>query len=130
MAAEKVRAAFQRAKVRDLYDLWVFSSKPMKAELLRALVVLKLWQVKDAFDPEQFFKKIDSGKYDWDDLKRLLRSTEKLEAATVKADIKKRYAVLARLTEREKAVVAGARTGKAKREAEALRDEARRLFTT
>ena len=45
MIAEKVRAAFQRAKGRDLYDLHRLSTMPFDAELLRRLVVLKLWQV-------------------------------------------------------------------------------------
>lgn len=42
MIAEKVRAAFQRVKVRDLYDLHCFASTPFNGELLRRLVVLKL----------------------------------------------------------------------------------------
>ena len=44
MIAEKVRAAFQRAKVRDLYDLHRFATTPFDGELLRRLVVLKLWR--------------------------------------------------------------------------------------
>ena len=47
MIAEKVRAAYQRAKVRDLYDLHRFATTPFDGELLRRLVVLKLWQVRD-----------------------------------------------------------------------------------
>jgi len=52
MIAEEVRAAFQRAKVRDLYDLHRFAGTPFDVELLRRLVVLTLWQVRDPFDPE------------------------------------------------------------------------------
>jgi len=44
MAAEKVRAAFQRAKVRDLYDLFLLAKPDLQGDLLRRLVVLKLWQ--------------------------------------------------------------------------------------
>jgi hypothetical protein len=51
MIAEKVRAAFQRAKVRDLYDLHRFATTPFDGDLLRSLVVLKLWQVRDPFVP-------------------------------------------------------------------------------
>lgn len=63
MIAEKVRAAYQRAKVRDLYDLHRFSGTPFDAELLRRLAVLKLWQVRDPFDPEAFFTKLRRGVY-------------------------------------------------------------------
>lgn len=35
MIAEKVRASYQRAKVRDLYDLYRFSTKPFNCDLLR-----------------------------------------------------------------------------------------------
>jgi predicted nucleotidyltransferase component of viral defense system len=42
MIAEKVRAAFQRVTVRDLYDLHRFATTPFDGELLRRLAVLKL----------------------------------------------------------------------------------------
>ena len=51
MSAEKVRAAFQRAKVRDLYDLHRFASTPFDGELLRRIAVLKLWQVLNGIEP-------------------------------------------------------------------------------
>ena len=45
------------------YDLHRFATKPFVGELLRALVVLKLWQVRDPFVPDALFKKLRSGKY-------------------------------------------------------------------
>ena len=48
-------------------------------ELLRALVVLKLWQVRDRFVPEAFFEKLRSSKYDWAELQRLLRIADRVE---------------------------------------------------
>jgi len=44
MIAEKVRATFQRSKVRDLYDLHRFATTPFDSDLLRGLVVLKLYE--------------------------------------------------------------------------------------
>lgn len=41
MISEKVRAAFQRTKVRDLYDLYRFATTPFDGELLRRLVVFE-----------------------------------------------------------------------------------------
>ncbi len=70
--AEKIRAAYQRAKVRDLYDLYCYSKKPYNRSLVRALVVIKLWQVHDPFDPTKLLDRLRSESYDWNDLKSLL----------------------------------------------------------
>lgn len=50
--AEKIRACYQRSKARDIYDLSVFAIRPLDRPLIRRLVVLKLWQAGDTFDPE------------------------------------------------------------------------------
>ena len=42
--AEKICAASQRSKIRDLYDLAEISRRPLRQELVRSLAVLKLWQ--------------------------------------------------------------------------------------
>lgn len=48
--AEKIRACYQRNKARDIYDLGQFATRPLDQNLIRRLVVLKLWQARDAFD--------------------------------------------------------------------------------
>jgi predicted nucleotidyltransferase component of viral defense system len=111
MVAEKVRAAYQRAKVRDLYDLHRFATTPFDGELLRRLVVLKLWQVRDPFDPDAFFEKLRGGRYDWDDLQRLLRSSERIAPAEILATVEDRFGVLRGLSNLEQQLVADARSG-------------------
>ena len=49
--AEKIRACYQRNKARDIYDLGMFARKPLDQALIRRLLVLKLWQARDTFDP-------------------------------------------------------------------------------
>ncbi|MCY4004183.1 MAG: nucleotidyl transferase AbiEii/AbiGii toxin family protein [Rhodospirillales bacterium] len=72
--AEKIRACYQRSKARDIYDLSVFATRPLNRPLARRLVVLKLWQARDAFDPEAFFEKLaDASAFDWEDLRQLVR---------------------------------------------------------
>lgn len=45
VVAEKIRACFQRVRVRDLYDLAAFTkSDAWNPEVVRSLTVLKLWQ--------------------------------------------------------------------------------------
>lgn len=111
MVAEKVRASYQRAKVRDLYDLYRFASTIFDGELLRRLAVLKLWQVRDPFEPEVFFVRIRSGRYDWDDLHRLVRAGERFEPEAIIKAIEARFAFLANLTELERELIADAKSG-------------------
>jgi predicted nucleotidyltransferase component of viral defense system len=125
MISEKVRAAFQRAKVRDLYDLHQFATTPFDNDILRRLAVLKLWQVKDPFDPDAFFDKIRSAEYDWDDLHRLVRANERFQAKDILWAIETRFASLRNLSELERALIADARSGRNEQLAEQLRQEIR-----
>lgn len=127
MVAEKVRAAFQRVKVRDLYDLHRFATTPFDGELLRRLAVLKLWQARDPFDPEALFEKIRSGHYDWADVDRLVRSSERIEPAEIISSVENRFDVLRQLTELEQRVIADARSGWNEPLANRLRAEIRGL---
>jgi len=94
MVAKKVRAAFQRVKVRDLYDLYDlhrFTATPFDGELLRRLAVLKLWQVRDPFDPDAFFEKLRGGDYDWADIERLIRASDRIELAQIISTVESRF---------------------------------------
>jgi len=130
MIAEKIRAAYQRAKVRDLYDLHRFATTPFDGELLRRLVVLKLWQVCDPFDPDAFFERLRGSRYDWDDLQRLLRSSDRIEPAEVLATVENRFGVLRGLSDLEQQLVADARGGWNEPLAERLRAEIRGIAAT
>ena len=127
MMAEKVRAAFQRVKVRDLYDLHRLASTPFNGELLRRLTVLKLWQARDPFDPEALFRKLRDGDYDWADIQRLVRASERIEPADIIATVQARFGVLRQLTELEQQVIADARSGWNDPLADRLRAEIRQL---
>ena len=127
MIAEKVRAAYQRAKVRDLYDLHCFAARPFDGELLRRLAVLKLWQVAEPFEPGAFFEKLRSRSYDWEDLRRLVRASEQIEPEQVMRSVENRFAVLRQLTELERLVICDAKSGWNEPLAERLRAEIREL---
>jgi len=130
MIAEKVRAAFQRAKVRDLYDLHRFASTPFDGELLRRLAVLKLWQVRDPFDPDALFARINASDYDWQDLQRLMRSNDRVEASEILRTVEARFGSLRNLSELERSLIGDARSGRNDRLAERLRAEIRALAGT
>ncbi len=127
MIAEKVRAAFQRVKVRDLYDLHCFATTPFNGELLRRLAVLKLWQARDPFNPEALFEKLRGGDYDWADIQRLVRASERIEPAEIISSVEKRFAMLGQLTELEQQVIDDAKSGWNEPLADRLRAEIRNL---
>lgn len=111
MIAEKVRAASQRVKVRDLYDLHRFAMTPFNGDLLRRLVVLKLWQARDPFNPDAFFERLRGGDYDWADIGRLVRPSQWIDPAEIMASVEQRFAVLGQLSEIEHQVIADAKSG-------------------
>jgi predicted nucleotidyltransferase component of viral defense system len=101
--AEKIRACYQRNKARDIYDLSLFATMPLNQPLIRRLVVLKLWQSRDTFDPNFLMQKFEEGKtFDWDDLSQLLRRTAAVDPKKITTDCTKVYRFLLNLTEEEK----------------------------
>ncbi len=123
MVAEKVRATYQRSKVRDIYDLYRFATTPFDGEVLRRLVVLKLWQVQDPFDPDRFFERLRGGSHDWSDLRRLVHSREGLDADAILARIEARFSILRDLGEQEQQVISDARSCWNEPLADRLREE-------
>ena len=105
--AEKLRACYQRSKARDIYDLSVFATRSLDQPLVRRLVVLKLWQAGDAFDPAALMAKFeDASAFDWDDLRQLVRRTQTIEPARITADCLKGFAFLTELGSAELALAA------------------------
>ena len=101
--AEKIRACYQRNKARDIYDLGSFATRPLDHELIRRLVVLKLWQARDTFDPERLLRKFEEGRaFDWDDLNQLVRRTAVVDRQRITADCVRGYRFLVDLTEQER----------------------------
>lgn len=103
--AEKFRALYQQARVRDLFDLYLFSKRPFNRPLVRALVVLKLWHVQDVFEPDSFLERLRSGRYDWQDLSRLVAVDYGVERQRILDACTKGFSFLKQLS-REEAVVA------------------------
>jgi len=98
IVAEKIRAAYQRLTVRDLYDLYLFHQTPFDRNLVRTLTVLKLWVVGDAFDPDRFFDGLVSERHDWSDLMRLVRRDRRPESGTIIAHCLDGYGFLRNLS--------------------------------
>ncbi len=103
--AEKIRACYQRNKARDIYDLGVFATRPLDQALIRRLVVLKLWQARDTFDPARLMQKFHDGRdFDWDDLRQLLNRAVVIDRERITAECVRGLGFLADLTDDERAL--------------------------
>lgn len=105
--AEKIRACYQRSKARDIYDLGMFATRPLDQPLVRRLIVLKLWQARDSFDPERLMRKFEDGRdFDWNDLSQLVRRTATIDRDRITADCARGFRFLLDLTEEERTLAA------------------------
>ena len=100
--AEKIRTCYQRNKARDIYDLNVFATRPLDRLLIRRLVVLKIWQAGDQFDPKVLLDKFrNASAFDWDDLRQLVRRTQEIEPAKITSACLSGFAFLTELDPEE-----------------------------
>jgi predicted nucleotidyltransferase component of viral defense system len=92
LVSEKIRACYQRDKVRDIHDLFhlATSGPEFDEELVRKLVMLKHWQVGDSFHFGAFHAKIGSSDLDWDDV-AALAGNRGLDVANVVERVRLRY---------------------------------------
>lgn len=101
--AEKIRACYQRNKARDILDLGTYALRPLDQALIRRLVVLKLWQARDTFDPARLMQKFQDGRnFDWDDLRDLLNRAVVIDRDRITADCVRGFGFLADLTPDER----------------------------
>lgn len=99
--SEKVRAAAQRSRSRDLYDLYQLARQPFDRHLVRRLAVVKCWETRYAFDPAAFLASLSEGKHDWSDLTRLVRPDRLVAPAELVRDVQHGYQFLCELTPEE-----------------------------
>jgi predicted nucleotidyltransferase component of viral defense system len=118
--AEKVGAVYQRSRVRDLFDLYLFAGRPFDRPLVRALVVLKLWEARDVFEPDSLFDRLESGRYDWQDLTRLVAADFRAEQTAMLETCIRGFSFLKKLTSEEAVVARDSRAHRQKETRNAL----------
>lgn len=99
LLAEKIRAAFQRVRSRDLYDLYLFAKRHYDKDIAKTLVVIKCWNTRDPFNPEVLLDRVAKADYDWEDLQRLVRKGSLPSQEDVLKTVLKNYAFLEDLNE-------------------------------
>jgi predicted nucleotidyltransferase component of viral defense system len=120
-ASEKIRAASQRSKIRDLHDLSEIAVRPINRDLIRQLAVLKLWNSGGpGLNYDRLRERVtDRGDYDVADLVNLLRKDQKPDLDAMIRRVVDGYRFLTELTDREKVLAADA-AKKLRHEAKAL----------
>lgn len=108
IVAEKIRAASQRSKIRDLHDLAEISRRPLDRELIRTVAVLKLWNTGGpGLDFERFRQRVqDHRNYDIADLQHLLRRGETPDLESMIRQVVEEYKFLGGLSDLEQVLVA------------------------
>lgn len=103
---EKIRAAAQRSRVRDLYDLYQLASQRFNRDVVRCIAVVKCWETRYAFDPAAFLSSLPDAQYEWSDLQRLVRRSWSVTPAEIVRGVQQGYAFLNKLTPDEALVAA------------------------
>ena len=101
---EKVRAAAQRSRVRDLYDLYQFAPRQFDRQIVRKIAVIKCWETNFAFDPENFLASLRDGNFDWFDLRRLVRRGWDIQPEEIINQVQIGFGFLSDLTSEEVAL--------------------------
>lgn len=105
--AEKLRACYQRNKARDIYDLGMFATRPLNHARIRRLLIIKLWQAHDTFDPARLTRKfVDGNDFDWADLRQLTRRTTEIDKERITRDCLRGFAFLNDLSPEEQILAA------------------------
>ena len=103
---EKIRAAVQRSRVRDLFDLYQLANQPVDHSLVRRIAVIKCWETNFAFNPAAFLAGLDSSLYDWGDLRRLVRRGWQFTPEMIISGVRRDYDFLEELIA-EETILAG-----------------------
>ncbi len=98
---EKIRAAVQRTRVRDLYDLYQLARQPFDRDVVRQIAVIKCWETHYSPDPDAFLTGLPKGKYDWSDLSRLVRRDRLASPDEIIQTVQQAYSFLSEMTEEE-----------------------------
>lgn len=107
--AEKLRAIQQRATERDLYDAGRYGRKGFDTDLVRLLAVGKLWNDREAFDPDRILRTLSEGRREWPDLERLIGRARRRDWNGEAAASAQRFQFLTELTPFERELIADVR---------------------
>jgi predicted nucleotidyltransferase component of viral defense system len=97
--AEKIRATYQRATARDVWDLYQYATRPYNRDLVKRLAVIKFWNDESDYDPRKLLDKIRAMKIDFSEVEYLLKNQGHPQEEEIKARLLSNYGYLEELDE-------------------------------
>lgn len=97
--AEKIRATYQRATARDVWDLYQYATRPYDRDLVKRLAVIKFWNDESDYDPMKLLDKIRAMKIDFSEVEYLLKNQEHPREEEIKSRILSNFGYLGELDE-------------------------------
>jgi len=107
---EKIRAAFQRPKIRDLHDLRQLRRQAFDPDVVRSLAVLKIWESPEgaSFEPfshdtlaKRMADRVKRRAYDEQDLQGLIRQDQRVDLTSMVEEVRSTYGFLGNMTSDE-----------------------------
>ena len=97
--AEKIRATYQRATARDIWDLYQYATRPYDRDLVKRLAVIKFWNDESDYDPMKLLDNIRAMKIDFSEVGYLLKNQEHPKEEEIKSKILSNFGYLGELDE-------------------------------
>ena len=95
--AEKIRATYQRATARDVWDLYQYAYRSYDRDTVKRLAVIKFWNDKSEYDPEKLMDKISTMRIDFSEVEYLLKNKEHPREQEIKSRISSSFDYLREL---------------------------------
>jgi len=97
--AEKIRATYQRATARDVWDIYQYATRPYDRDLVKRLVVIKFWNDESDYDPMKLLDNITAMKIDFSEVGYLLKNQGHPREEEIKSRILSNFGYLRELDE-------------------------------
>jgi len=132
MIGEKIMACNRRVggSGKDVYDLYLWATRPFSHDLVRRLAVLKAWtdqREHPRYDPENFLALVTPRNFRWEDLRGLVPRRLESDAPRICASVSERFDFLRTCTEEEQALIDDQTSHREHRLFARLREEAQAL---
>ena len=95
--SEKIRATYQRATARDVYDLYQLAFLHYDRDLVKKLAVIKFWNDRSDYDPKLLLSNVEAMKIDFSEVEYLLKNEDHPREEEIKARIIDNYGYLREL---------------------------------
>lgn len=132
MVGEKIMACNRRqgGSAKDVYDLYLWTTRPFDEDLVRRIAVLKAWtdqRRSPRFEPSEFLSIIEPGRFRWEDIDGLVPRGQHGDRREICRQVRDRFSFLETLTGDEPELLGDQTAHRERGLYEHLREDAREL---